>query len=90
MDRLFVLIAGIVTLGLCFVIAPVFVNSYRRYRDRKTTICPDTSQIAEVEVKTFRAVFGSQQRSRVKLTLQPFRRHAGLRTHRLGPELAHR
>ena len=59
MDRLFVLIAGIVTLGLYFVIAPVFVNSYRRYRDRKTIICLDTGQIAEVEVKAFRAVFES-------------------------------
>jgi hypothetical protein len=55
MNRLFVLIAGVVTLGLYFVIAPVFVDTYRRYRNRKTIICPDTGQIAEVEIKAARA-----------------------------------
>jgi hypothetical protein len=69
MDRLFLLIAGIVTLGLYFVIAPVFVDSYRRYRNRRTIVCPDTDQIAEVEVKALHAgltsVLGKQQ-ARVK------------------------
>jgi hypothetical protein len=55
MDRLFLLIAVIVALGLCFVILPVVVNRYRYYRNRKTVICPDTGQIAEVELKTLRA-----------------------------------
>jgi hypothetical protein len=51
MDRLFLLIAGVVALGLYFVIAPVVTNTYRRYRKRKTIICPDTGQIVEVELK---------------------------------------
>ena len=55
MDRLFFLIAGVVTLGLYFVIAPVVVNTYRRYRRRKTIICPDTDQIAEVDIKAMQA-----------------------------------
>jgi len=48
MDHLFLLIAGVVTLGLYFVIAPMVTDTYRRYRKRKTVICPDTDQIAEV------------------------------------------
>ena len=55
MDRLFLLIAGIVALGLCFVIAPVVTNTYRRYRKRKTIICPDSGQIVEVDLKAVRA-----------------------------------
>jgi Fe2+ or Zn2+ uptake regulation protein len=55
MDRLFLLIAGLVAVGLYFVIAPVVTNTYRRYRNRKTIICPDTGQIVEVELKAVRA-----------------------------------
>jgi hypothetical protein len=55
MDRLFLLIGGLVALGIYFVIAPVVTNTYRRYRDRKTIICPDTGQIVEVELKAVRA-----------------------------------
>lgn len=55
MDRLFLLIGGLVALGIYFVIAPVVTNTYRRYRDRKTIICPDTGQIVEVDLKAVRA-----------------------------------
>ncbi len=55
MNRLLTLIAGVVTLGLYFVIAPVATDTYRRYRKRKTVICPDTGQIAEVELKAVQA-----------------------------------
>jgi hypothetical protein len=55
MDRLILLLAGVIALGFYFVIAPVVMNTYRRYRNRKTVICPDTGQIAEVELKAARA-----------------------------------
>jgi hypothetical protein len=55
MDRLFLLMAGVVALGLYFVIAPAVVNTYRRYRKRKTIICPDTGQLVEVELKAVHA-----------------------------------
>ena len=55
MARLFLLIAVVIALGLCFVVAPIVVNTYRRYRGRKTIICPDTGQIAEVEIKALNA-----------------------------------
>ena len=69
MNRLFALIAGVVTLGLYFVIAPVFVDTYRRYRNRKTIICPDTGEIVEVEIKALTAglmALLGNQRARVK------------------------
>jgi hypothetical protein len=55
MNRLFTLIAGVVTLGLYFVIGPVVTDTYRRYRKRKTVICCDEGQIAEVELKALQA-----------------------------------
>jgi predicted transporter len=55
MNRLLTLMAGVVTLGLYFVIAPVVTDTYRRFRKRKTLICPDTGQIAEVELKAVQA-----------------------------------
>ena len=51
MNRLFLLIIGVVTLGSYFVIFPVVAATYRRYRGRKTIICPDTGEIAEVNLK---------------------------------------
>ena len=50
MNRLFLLIAGVASLGAYFVIRPVVADSYRRYRGRKTVICPDTAEIAELEL----------------------------------------
>ena len=55
MNRLFLLIAGVVTLGLYFVIAPAAVSTYRRYRGRRTIICPENDQIAEMEIKAGQA-----------------------------------
>jgi hypothetical protein len=55
MNRVFLLIAGITALGLYFVVAPVMKTTYRRYSGRKTIICPESGQIAEVELKAARA-----------------------------------
>jgi len=55
MDRLFLLIAAVVALGLYFIIVPVVVSAYRSYRSRKTIICPESRQIAEVELKAVHA-----------------------------------
>lgn len=55
MNRILLLIAGAVTLGLYFVAGPAFVSTYRRYRGRRTIICPETDQIAEMEMKAGRA-----------------------------------
>ena len=55
MNRVFLLIAGAVSLGLYFLAGPAVVSSYRRYRGRRTIICPETDQIAEMEIKAGRA-----------------------------------
>ena len=55
MNRMLLLITGVIALGSYFVIAPVVADTYRRYRGRKTVICPDTGQIAEVNLKAVTA-----------------------------------
>jgi hypothetical protein len=54
-NRLLLLIAGIIALGLYFMIAPLVLSTYRRFRGRRTIICPETGQIVEVELKAGRA-----------------------------------
>ena len=55
MNRIFLLIVGVATLGLYFLVAPAILNTYRRVRGRRTIICPETDQIAEMEIKAGRA-----------------------------------
>jgi len=55
MNLVFLLIAGVVILGLYFVIGPAVVSTYRRYHGRRTIICPENDQIAEMEIKAGRA-----------------------------------
>ena len=55
MNRVYLLIGGIVCLGSIYVIAPIVTDSYRRYRNRRTVICPETGQIAEVDLKAVQA-----------------------------------
>ena len=55
MNRVFLLIVGVISLGLYFVVAPIVMTTYRRYSGRKTIVCPESGQIAEVELKAARA-----------------------------------
>ena len=64
MLAVFLLIAGIIALGLYYMVAPVMLSAYRRYRGRRTIICPETDQIVEMQLKAGRAsvmtAFGKQ------------------------------
>ena len=51
MTGVFLLIAGVVGFGLYLLVGPVVISTYRRYRDRRTIICPETDQIVEMEFK---------------------------------------
>lgn len=51
MIGVFLLIGGVVVLGFYFVVAPAVLRTYRRYRGRRTIICPETDQIAEMTFK---------------------------------------
>jgi hypothetical protein len=55
MNRVFLLLLGVTVLGSAYVIAPVVTDTYRRYRGRKIVVCPETGQIADVELKAKRA-----------------------------------
>ena len=55
MIGVFLLIASVVALGLYFIVAPAAFSTYRRYRGRRTIICPETAQIAEMEIKAGQA-----------------------------------
>ena len=69
MNRVFLLIAGLVTLGLYFIVGPAVTSTFRRYRGSRTVICPENDQIAEMQIKAGRAgllaAFG-KHRLRVK------------------------
>jgi hypothetical protein len=69
MNRVLLLIAAVVGLGVIYNIVPVVIYTYRRYRGRKTVICPDTGQIAEVDAKALQAGLWSAvgvDRARIK------------------------
>jgi hypothetical protein len=69
MNRVLLLIAAVVGLGVLYNIVPVVTYTYRRYRGSKTVICPDTGAIVEVEAKALRASLWSAfgvQKARVK------------------------
>lgn len=53
------LIAGIVAIGLVFVMIPVFIDAYRRYRYRKVITCPQTHSLAEVNIKAGLGALGA-------------------------------
>ena len=59
MNRVLLLIGGIIGLGMFYVVVPAALQSYRRYRGRQATVCPDTGQIVEVEIKAARATLMS-------------------------------
>ncbi len=69
MNLVFLLIAGVVILAVYFVAGPIVVSTYRRYRGRRTIVCPENDQIAEMEIKAGQAgllaAFG-KHRLRVK------------------------
>ncbi len=51
------LIAAVMMLGLLFVLLPVALHTYQRFRHRKVITCPDAHRLAEVTLKAGRAGF---------------------------------
>jgi hypothetical protein len=51
MNTPLMLMAIIIGLGLFYVVLPVTLDVYRRYRYRKIITCPDTHGLAEVKLK---------------------------------------
>ena len=59
MNNPLMLIAGIIIVGLLFVVVPVVIDAYHRFRHRKVLTCPETHGPAEVSLDTGRAAFGA-------------------------------
>jgi len=53
------LIAGILTIGAVFVVAPILIDVYRQYRYRKVITCPESHGLAEVSLNTGLAALGA-------------------------------
>lgn len=53
------LIFAIIAIGLLFVVFPVALDTFYRYRKRKIITCPETHGSAEVQLDTRRALFTS-------------------------------
>jgi len=50
MDSLITTIAPIAAVGALFVVAPVVVDTYRRFRGTKTVICPENNLPADIQL----------------------------------------
>jgi hypothetical protein len=62
-------IAGIMAVGLAFVVIPIFVTSYQRLRGPRVVICPETREPTVVEF--------DQARSAMSATLGSKHLHLG-------------
>ncbi len=59
MNTPLITMAAIVALGVLFVLLPLVVHTFQRYRNRKVLRCPETQGLAEVDIDASRAAFSS-------------------------------
>ena len=52
-------LAGIIALGMFYVTLPIFLDFFRRYRNKRVLRCPDTGNLAEVDINAPRAALSS-------------------------------
>lgn len=52
-------IAGVFLAGMIFVVLPVVISTYLRYRGRKSVVCPQAGKIAGVRLAALPAALGS-------------------------------
>jgi hypothetical protein len=55
MEAALSVIAAVIALGLVYVVAPVAIGAYRRYRGVQTVECPATGTAAEIELDAVKA-----------------------------------
>ena len=51
--------AAIISLGGLFVLLPLMVHTFKRYRHKKVVKCPETGGLAEVDIDAPRAAISS-------------------------------
>lgn len=53
------IIVAILALGVLYVVLPVVAITYRRFRDPKTVVCPETHQRAAIQLDANQAAFSA-------------------------------
>jgi hypothetical protein len=51
--------SAIIALAVLFVLLPVVVHAFQRYRKKRVLRCPETGGLAEVDIDAPRAAFSS-------------------------------
>ena len=59
MKTMLITIAMVVALGGLYVLLPLVINTFQRYRNKRVKICPETGSLAEVDIDSCRAAFFS-------------------------------
>ena len=52
-------IASIIALAILYVLLPLVIHTFQRYRNKKVLKCPETGGLAEVDIDARRAAISS-------------------------------
>ncbi len=59
MQSPWIVLITIVSVAVLYILLPVILETFNRYRAKRAVLCPDTRQTAEVTVDAVRAAAGS-------------------------------
>jgi len=59
METVWVLIAAVILIGFFYVLVPLVINTFQRYRRKRALRCPDTGMLVEVDIDAKQAAFSS-------------------------------
>lgn len=59
METVWVLIAAVILLGFFYVLVPLVINTFQRYRSKRVLRCPETGMLVEVEIDAEQAAVSS-------------------------------
>ena len=54
-----ILVTAIIALGGIYVLLPLVVHTFQRYRNKRVMTCPETEGLAEVNIDAQRAAYSS-------------------------------
>ncbi len=59
METVWVLIAAVILIGFFYVLVPLVINTFQRYRRKRALRCPETGMLVEVDIDAKQAAFSS-------------------------------
>jgi len=59
METVWILIAAVILLGFFYVLVPLVINTFHRYRKKRVLRCPETGMLVEVDIDALQAAFSS-------------------------------